>query len=190
MHPGDGHHEELERKARPYSPMPKDRREGHRHETPGVGVWVGTGVGEGLGVGVTRRVPTSAPAILSAMLRTTSKLMIQAIIRVRRSAERAMVSVLPTTRQFDYSIAKLGRQANPALDGGVCIPCGTRRSGVAESEKLLELFPQRLLQRRHRVEQILDEPIIRYLEDRCLGILIDGDDHLTGAHARQVLNRP
>ncbi|MGD8245053.1 MAG: hypothetical protein PVI63_07665 [Anaerolineae bacterium] len=44
------------------------------HVVSGVGVWVGNDVGAGVGVGVTRRVLTSDPARLKAILKTTSKL--------------------------------------------------------------------------------------------------------------------
>ncbi len=53
----------------------------HSYIVLGVAVCVGNGVAEGTGVGVTRRVVTSDPAMLNAILRTTNKLMTQAIIR-------------------------------------------------------------------------------------------------------------
>lgn len=53
----------------------------------GVGVCVGNDVGEAAGVGVTRRPDTRAPAMLNAILRTTSRLITQATMRVRRSVE-------------------------------------------------------------------------------------------------------
>jgi hypothetical protein len=68
------------------------------HVVPGVGVCVGKDVGEGRGVGVTRRVPTSDPAILNAMLRTTSKLITQAMMRFRRCLERCTIPPLISRR--------------------------------------------------------------------------------------------
>jgi hypothetical protein len=69
------------------------------HVVPGVGVCVGNDVGEGLGVGVTRRDVTSDPAILNAILRTTSKLMTQATTRFRCSVERRTIPPLITCRR-------------------------------------------------------------------------------------------
>ncbi|MGD8967765.1 MAG: hypothetical protein PVI07_09685, partial [Anaerolineae bacterium] len=72
---------------------------GRHHVVPGVGVCVGNDVGAGLGVGVPRRrVDTSDPAMLSAILRTTSMLMTQATMRFRCSVERRTKPPLMTRR--------------------------------------------------------------------------------------------
>src|SRR5881392_2704889 len=52
-------------------------------------------------------------------------------------------------------------------------------------EELLEL----LRQLRHDLEQVGDDPVVGDPEDRRLGILVDGDDHLRRAHPGQVLDR-
>jgi hypothetical protein len=57
----------------------------------GVGVRVGKGVIVGMGVGVTRRGGTSVIARLRHILVTTRKLMIQSMMRVRRSFARRKV---------------------------------------------------------------------------------------------------
>ena len=55
----------------------------------GVGVWVGTGVE--VGVGVTRRGGMSVTAMPKPMLTTTSRLIIQDMMRIRRELERRTV---------------------------------------------------------------------------------------------------
>jgi len=42
---------------------------------------------------------------------------------------------------------------------------------------------------RHDLEQVADQAEIGDLEDRCVLVLVDGDDDLGILHARQVLNR-
>src|SRR2546421_3836804 len=51
-------------------------------------------------------------------------------------------------------------------------------------EKSLELFGQL----RHHLEEVADDAVVGDLEDRRLGVLVDGHDHLGGAHAGQVLD--
>src|SRR5256886_2398987 len=52
-------------------------------------------------------------------------------------------------------------------------------------EELLELFRQL----RHDLEEVADDAVVGDLEDRRLGVLVDGHDHLRRAHAGQVLDR-
>src|SRR2546426_1393154 len=52
-------------------------------------------------------------------------------------------------------------------------------------EELLEL----LRQLRHDLEEVADDAVVGDLEDRRLGVLVDGHDHLRRAHAGQVLDR-
>jgi len=40
------------------------------------------------------------------------------------------------------------------------------------------------------LEEVLYQSIVGDLEDGCLGVLVDGDDHLAVLHARQVLDSP
>ena len=42
----------------------------------------------------------------------------------------------------------------------------------------------------HHFEQIANQPVIRDLEDRRIGILVDGDDDLRFLHPGQMLDRP
>src|SRR5689334_2928765 len=51
-------------------------------------------------------------------------------------------------------------------------------------------LPDRLRQRGHDLEQVADQPVVRHLEDRGLGILVDRDDAARGGHPREVLDRP
>src|SRR5207244_4108395 len=59
---------------------------------------------------------------------------------------------------------------------------GPRTSSGSASRELLELFRD--------VEQIGDRPEVRDLEDRGLGVGVDGDDRSARLHAGEVLNRP
>jgi len=73
-----------------------------------VGVRVGKGVrvGMGIGVGVVRRGGTNVTARLSPMLMTTSRLIIQSMMRVRRAFERRTVPpVNGCYLAFHYSTA-------------------------------------------------------------------------------------
>ena len=42
---------------------------------------------------------------------------------------------------------------------------------------------------RYGTEQIRDETIVSNLEDRCIGIFVDRDDHLAVLHTGKVLDR-
>jgi hypothetical protein len=47
---------------------------------------------------------------------------------------------------------------------------------------------ERIHQLRHHLKQIPDQPVIRHLEDRCIRILVDGDDDLGFLHPGQMLD--
>src|SRR5690348_13561818 len=42
----------------------------------------------------------------------------------------------------------------------------------------------------HDLEEVAHQPVVGDLEDRRLGILVDGDNHLAVLHPREVLDRP
>src|SRR5687768_191291 len=46
----------------------------------------------------------------------------------------------------------------------------------------------RARQRRHDLEHVPDDTVVRDLEDGCFGILVDGDNGLGRAHAGQMLD--
>src|SRR5262245_42433554 len=46
-----------------------------------------------------------------------------------------------------------------------------------------------LRQRRHHLEGVADDPVVRHLEDGRFGVLVDGDDAPRRRHARQMLDR-
>ena len=48
---------------------------------------------------------------------------------------------------------------------------------------------QCLGQRRNGLKEVRDEAVIRDLEDRCLGVLVDRDDDLRVLHPREMLDR-
>src|SRR2546426_5065489 len=52
-------------------------------------------------------------------------------------------------------------------------------------QELLELFREL----RHDLEEVGDDPEVGDLEDRCLRVLVHGDDDFRGPHPRQVLDR-
>ena len=41
----------------------------------------------------------------------------------------------------------------------------------------------------YRLEQIRYQPVVGYLEDRCIAVIVDRDDNLAFFHTRQVLDR-
>ena len=47
---------------------------------------------------------------------------------------------------------------------------------------------ERIHQLRHDFKQIPNQPVIRHLEDRCIGILVDGDDDFRFLHPGQMLD--
>src|SRR5262249_20061896 len=55
-----------------------------------------------------------------------------------------------------------------------------------------DLFLQQLLelgrQERRHLEQVTDDPVVGDLEDRSLGVLVDGADHLGGPHPGEMLD--
>ena len=55
-----------------------------------------------------------------------------------------------------------------------------------------DLLPQPcaegLCQRRHDLEQVADDAVLGDVEDRCVFVLVDGDDDLGIGHAGQVLD--
>src|SRR5262245_14922872 len=53
-------------------------------------------------------------------------------------------------------------------------------------QELLEL----LLEQRGHLEEVAHDAVVRDLEDRRLGILVDGADHLGCPHSRQLLDGP
>src|SRR5713226_7615071 len=71
------------------------------------------------------------------------------------------------------------------------LACGSS-TRLSSKDHLWKLFLQELLEllleRRGNLEEIAHDAEIRNLEDRRLGVLVDGADHLGGAHTRQVLD--
>src|SRR5688500_2519745 len=56
-------------------------------------------------------------------------------------------------------------------------------------QRTLRLRRELVRDLRHRLEEILDQPVVRDRENRRLGVLVDRDDHLAVLHAREVLDR-
>mgnify|MGYP003362541792 CR=1 FL=1 len=59
-------------------------------------------------------------------------------------------------------------------------------AGMAQASACLVQFCFKL---RQDGEQVAHNPVIRHLEDRRFGVLVDGHDHLAVLHARKVLDR-
>ena len=63
----------------------------------------------------------------------------------------------------------------------------TARGGVVDL-KLLACCFHGFSQCRNYFEQIADDAVIGYFEDRCFGIFVDGNDALSALHADEMLN--
>src|SRR2546427_578873 len=60
------------------------------------------------------------------------------------------------------------------------------RPSPSPLQELLELGAQE----RHHLEEVPHDPVVGDLENRGLGVLVDGADHLGGPHPGQVLDGP
>ena len=67
-------------------------------------------------------------------------------------------------------------------------PTSPARRGAGRPVLLRDLSDL-LVKRGHHFEKVADHAVVRLLEDRGLGILVDCNDHLRGTHACEVLNR-
>src|SRR5437763_9656378 len=64
-----------------------------------------------------------------------------------------------------------------------------RPAGSAGSALYVVLRLHGLDDRRHDLEQVADDAVVGDLEDRRVGILVDGDDRARALHADEMLDR-
>src|SRR5439155_15523813 len=121
--------------------------------------------------------------------------------RVTRNPRRSMEKVLGAAAMI------LTRRATCAVNAATpvrkksqktAVEIMTRTQRTSRTQRSPSLWPLRAFvslsrfqsidERRHDLEQIADDAVVRNLEDRRVGILVDGNDRVGAFHTDQMLN--